>query len=206
MTASYYIFATTALNDYNNEIRGKGLPYITTSTGIITALYFGDNTLTWTVIMPGGNTSQTNIQCQGKGNPYQVTGASSYSFDSGNTTLYTYALHASPVTLSAQWQDLDVFGVQTSSLIQYLLAWDVIGFVFAMYVSKIGVAFYGIIGLIVFGVFYNRTKSLAFISVMWILMAGYFVSVTMEFTPVAIVMVILGLVGIIYSLFEKETS
>ncbi len=91
-------------------------------------------------------------------------------------------------------------------LMQYLLNGDILGFIFACYTSQIGVAFYGIIGLTLFGVFYNRTKSLAFISVMWLLLAGYFSIVTMEFTPVAVIMVILGLVGILYSLFDKESG
>lgn len=88
--------------------------------------------------------------------------------------------------------------------ITYLIDGDIIGFVIACYTDKMGMAFYGYVLAILSGIFYNRTKSVPFVSVMWLLLGGTFITLTWRFSPIAIILVTFGLVGVIYSLFEKE--
>lgn len=89
-------------------------------------------------------------------------------------------------------------------LMQYLMNGDIIGFVIACYTARMGMAFYGLMLMIFSGIFYNRTKSVAFISVMWLVLGGTFELLTWVFSPLAVLLIVFGLVGVIYSLFEKE--
>ena len=89
-------------------------------------------------------------------------------------------------------------------LFQHLLDGDILGFIVACYTTTIGVYFYGIILLIVSVILYNRSKSVGLVSVLWILLGGGFMVVFGLFSPLAIVLVIFGITGMVWSLFTKE--
>lgn len=88
--------------------------------------------------------------------------------------------------------------------IQYLMQGDLLGFIIACYTSPMGMGFYGYLLAMFSIIFYNRTRSIGFISIMWLVLGGVFISLTWMFSPLAVILVTLGIVGIIYSLFESE--
>lgn len=90
-------------------------------------------------------------------------------------------------------------------LLIYLIDGNLVGFILACYTSRLGMAFYGILLLLFSGIFYNRTKSMAYLSIMWLILGGAFIGLTWVFSPIAVILVVFGLVGIIYSLIEKES-
>jgi len=94
--------------------------------------------------------------------------------------------------------------VFADQLIQYLLEGDLLGFVTACYTSRIGEGFYVIIMLGVFGVVYNRTKSLAVCGILWLLVGGALIYTMPIVSPIAVIFVTFGLVGILYDVFGKR--
>ena len=89
-------------------------------------------------------------------------------------------------------------------LLQYLLNGDILGFTIACYTTTMGQGFYALVLLIFFGVLYNRTHSIALCSILWLLLGSSFIATTMIVSPIAIVLVALGLTGIIYSVFGRS--
>ena len=88
-------------------------------------------------------------------------------------------------------------------LLQSLLNGDVLGFVISCYTSVMGQSFYGFVLFMFFGVLYNRTKSLALCSILWLLLGGAWITTTAIVSPIAVVLVALGLTGILYSVFGR---
>lgn len=89
-------------------------------------------------------------------------------------------------------------------LIQSLLNGDIIGFVISCYTSVMGQSFYGVVLLIMFGGLYNRTRSLALCSILWLLLGGAWIAAAAIVSPLAMILVAMGLAGIIYSIFAKS--
>lgn len=89
-------------------------------------------------------------------------------------------------------------------LIQNLINGDLIGFVISCYTSVMGQTFYGFVMFIMFMVVYNKTRSLALISILWLLLGGIFIVSVAEFSPIAMVLVAFGLTGIVYKVFGKR--
>lgn len=105
--------------------------------------------------------------------------------------------------------DVSVFPINVVTdnlLIQYLLSGDFIGFITACYTSKIGQGFYALVLLVVFGVMYNRTQSIALCSIMWLLLGSLWIAATSIVSPIAVILCGLGLAGILYKLFAKSSS
>lgn len=88
-------------------------------------------------------------------------------------------------------------------LLQNLLNGDVLGFVISCYTSVMGQGFYALVLLIVFGVVYNRTHSLALCSILWLLLGGLWILTVPIISPIALVLVAFGLAGILYSLYGE---
>jgi len=97
-----------------------------------------------------------------------------------------------------------MINVFADQLIQYLLEGDILGFAVACYTSRIGEAFYGIVMLGVFGVVYNRTKSLAACGILWLLVGGALIVAMPTISPVAVILVTFGIVGILYDVAAKR--
>lgn len=91
----------------------------------------------------------------------------------------------------------------TDALLQSLLSGDVFGFVISCYTSLIGQGFYGFVLAITFGVIYNRTKSVALCSILWLLLGGAWITTVRLVSPIAIVLVAAGVAGIVYSVFGR---
>jgi len=89
-------------------------------------------------------------------------------------------------------------------LLQYILNGDVIGFVIACYTSVMGQGFYAFVLLIFFGGLYNRTRSLALCSILWLLLGGMWITTVAIVSPIAMILVAMGLTGIIYSVFGQS--
>ena len=85
-----------------------------------------------------------------------------------------------------------------------LLNGDVIGFILSCYTSAMGQGFYAFVLLIGFGALYNRTRSLALCSIMWLLLGSAWITTALEASPIAVLLVALGLTGIVYSVFTRS--
>jgi len=90
------------------------------------------------------------------------------------------------------------------ALWQYLAEGDFLGFVIACYTSRIGQGFYGIVMLMIFGVLYNRTKSVALCGIVWLLTGSLMIAAMPLISPIAVILVTFGLAGIIYDLLEAR--
>ncbi len=87
---------------------------------------------------------------------------------------------------------------------QYLANADILGFIVACYVSIIGEMFYAFVIFISFGVLYLKTKSVVLCSVLWLLLGGTFITLTTVISPIAVILVALGITGMIYRLFTHN--
>lgn len=90
-------------------------------------------------------------------------------------------------------------------LVQSLLNGDILGFVIACYTSVMGQGFYAFVLLIGFGVVYNKTRSVALCSILWLLLGGLWITTAAVVSPVAVILVALGLGGIVYSVFGRSS-
>lgn len=89
-----------------------------------------------------------------------------------------------------------------TDLMQYLYNGDIIGFVIACYTSRIGEGFYAIMMLMLFGIVYNKTKSATLCEILWLLIGGALIVAMPIISPVAIIFMVLGLTGLVYSMVE----
>ena len=87
-----------------------------------------------------------------------------------------------------------------------LLNGDVIGFIISCYTSAMGQGFYAAVLLIFFGALYNRTRSLALCAVLWLLLGATWIVTALEVSPIAMLLVALGLTGVIYTVFGRSSS
>lgn len=85
-------------------------------------------------------------------------------------------------------------------LLTSLLNGDIIGFVTSCYTSVMGQAFYGFMLLIFFGAIYNRTRSVALCSILWLLLGSAWIVTAAVVSPIAMILVAAGLTGIIFEL------
>jgi len=93
--------------------------------------------------------------------------------------------------------------VDIQALLQYLYEGDILGFVQAVYVSafKSVDLFYGFLMLLFTTPLYIRTRSLIFLSILWILVGGWFLVATPLVSGLAILLMILGLAALLFKLF-----
>jgi len=93
-----------------------------------------------------------------------------------------------------------------TSLWVYLINGDFIGFVVACYTSRIGQGFYAVLMLVLFGVVYNKTKSVALCSILWLLIGGALIIAMPIVSPVAVVFSCIGLTGLVYQMIEGRNT
>jgi hypothetical protein len=87
---------------------------------------------------------------------------------------------------------------------QYIANFDLLGFIVACYVSLIGEAFYAFVIFISFSLVYLKTKSVVLCSILWLLLGGVFMQMTKIISPIAVILVALGITGMIYRLFTHN--
>ena len=98
-----------------------------------------------------------------------------------------------------QWDFTNPLGL----LNQYFAAGDFMGFILAIYANVMGELILGVIVLIITIPLYLRTESLAYVSVVWILLGGAFVYLFPAGTfKLAYILVALGVGGLLYKLFS----
>lgn len=78
--------------------------YIPISTGQITSLLSYPYRLTFTVESPSGTTSVTEVYCSDKGQPKNVSGATSWNYNSSSKILTITKLHSSSTTIIIRWR------------------------------------------------------------------------------------------------------
>jgi hypothetical protein len=87
-----------------------------------------------------------------------------------------------------------------------LLSGDILGFVVSMYTSSMGQGFYAFVLAIVCGAMYNRTRSMGLLVVLWFLLGGVWITAAAEVSPIAVLLVALGVVGTIFKLYVLSRS
>jgi len=85
-------------------------------------------------------------------------------------------------------------------LMQYLLEFDLIGFVFACYTSVIGPLAFGIPILFISTILYLRQKSLFIVGAVWILVGGSIMSSMIELNFIAVIFTLIGVAGVLMQL------
>jgi len=93
-------------------------------------------------------------------------------------------------------------------LLTWLSEGDFLGFFQALYITAFMSpdVFYGTIIMVFMGAIYIRTKSLALISILWILIgSGFMVAVPIA-AGLGLLLIILGIGGMLFSLFKARTS
>lgn len=87
---------------------------------------------------------------------------------------------------------------------EYLTNLDFIGFITACYTTRLGEAFYAILMLMVSMVIFIRSKNLTYCIILWLLVGslGFLVAVP-QISSVAVMLMVLGIVGLIYKLVFK---
>lgn len=93
--------------------------------------------------------------------------------------------------------------VAISTLLQYLFEGDYLGFIQAVYVSAFQSAdiFYALVIMLFTSPLYIRSKSLLFLSIIWILLGGLILVATPIIAGVAMLLMIFGLAGMLFKLF-----
>ena len=94
--------------------------------------------------------------------------------------------------------------ILADALWQYLAEGDFIGFIIACYTSRIGQGFYGIVMLMIFGVLYNKTKSVALCGISWLLIGTALIATMPLISPLVVIFITFGIAGIIYDLLEAR--
>jgi hypothetical protein len=88
---------------------------------------------------------------------------------------------------------------------QYLLNYDLVGFIFACYTSTIGQTFFVILAMLFTAPLYIRTKNLTVLGILWLLIGGIFIVAMPIVSPMAVLLTVLGLAAVLYKLFQHPT-
>jgi hypothetical protein len=138
----------------------------------------------------------------GWGGPTSVTGAALWLFDGVMTTTVTMTA-AGSITLN--WHPSGTGGYVDPSLVTgptttgYLTSGDYIGLIFAPYTLLLGDMFGGIILFAIMMPLYNRTQSLDYCLVVWVLLSATLtVALPLTAFRLAYVMLILGIAALLY--------
>ena len=93
--------------------------------------------------------------------------------------------------------------VDINSLLQFLWEGDFLGFIQAVYVSAFqnSDVFYGVIILLFTAPLYIRTKSLVLLSILWILLGGFFIVAMPLVSGLALFLMIFGIAGLLFQAF-----
>ena len=173
--------------------------------------YYSNNLLIVALSSTAGNNSAFTIDTGTHGAPVSVEGASSWSYDSASGVLTVLRFHvlagAYTVRITFVAQTLDLLGNGDIDLLtQYLLAGDLLGFLVACYTTRIGQVFYAILALIITVPLAIRTNSIAYVAIVWIILGGLFQVAMPVVSPVAVLLIILGVASLLYKLFAGKTE
>jgi predicted phosphodiesterase len=89
--------------DTNENLKGQNNPYILNATRAVTSLVYINSKLSFTVDASNGEISLTKVYVGDKGEPTNVLGASSWTYDSTAKILTLAVIHGSPVTVTIEW-------------------------------------------------------------------------------------------------------
>lgn len=218
-TSGYYLnfdsTMTFTLSPYKISdtwyFEGDGIT-LTGANATITAYYESDQ-LVFTLTSGVGENSAFKIDTGSYGAPVEVTGASSWSFDTPTNVLTVLRSHsvATAYTITVSFAeslpviDFDLYSDDDIDLLtQYLLAGDLFGFIVACYTTRIGQVFYAILALMVTIPLALRTQSITYVAIIWILIGGLFQVAMPVVSPVAVLLIILGVGSLFYRLFAGK--
>ena len=94
------------------------------------------------------------------------------------------------------------------TLLQFLAEGDLVGFLQALYVMVFSSAdiFYALLAMLGMGAIYIRTRSLIFLSILWLLVGGFFIVALPLVAGLGVVFLILGVAGLLFQLFKPHSS
>lgn len=91
------------------------------------------------------------------------------------------------------------------SLIQYLINLDLFGFITAIYVTRMGQVFYAFLMLFVTVTLYARTKNLAYLILVWLVVGGLGFAVSAPLiSPLATLLTVLAITVLILKLYWRH--
>lgn len=88
---------------------------------------------------------------------------------------------------------------------QYLLAGNLIGFIFACYTVQIGQTVFVLIAILISVPLYVRLKNLTVLAIAWIVLGGVLIAAMPIVSPFAVLLVVLGVAAVIYKIFQHVT-
>jgi hypothetical protein len=85
---------------------------------------------------------------------------------------------------------------------------DFLGFFQAIYVSSFGIVdlFYASVSMIFFVAIYIRTQSLLLVSILWILLGSFYVTLMPTVSVFAVLFMVLGIAGLLYRLVTRTDN
>ncbi len=109
-------------------------------------------------------------------------------------------------TITVSWSSPVTPPVPTLNLLwQYLLAGNLIGFIFACYTVTIGQSVFVLIAILISVPLYVRLKNLTVLAIAWILIGGVLIAAMPIVSPFAVLLVVLGIAAVIYKIFQHVT-
>jgi len=174
--------------------------------------FFADNKLTFTLTASTGTTSTMQFSCAGKGEPFMIQGVSEWSYDEATDTVTVKAYHESPVYVAVEWKnenyeppepDYSKWLFNPFTILQYFFSGDFLGAFQALYVNVFHSIdlFYAMLLLLFTMPIYIRTKSLTFISILWILIGSIVITVVPSVAGMAVLFLGLGIGGLLFKTF-----
>jgi len=95
---------------------------------------------------------------------------------------------------------------EIANFMAYLLSGDIFGFFMAVYAQSFGSVdvFFGVVAMLIVVPLYIRTKSLAFLSIAWILLGSLFLVAAPLVSGVAVLFLVFGVASLLYMLFMRR--
>jgi hypothetical protein len=113
---------------------------------------------------------------------------------------------AGSASITLRWLSPVTPVVPTLNLLwQYLLAGNLIGFIFACYTVTMGQTIFVLIAILISVPLYVRLKNLTVLAIAWIVLGGVFIAAMPIVSPFAVLLVVLGVAAVIYKIFQHVT-
>jgi hypothetical protein len=131
-----------------------------------------------------------------------ITHTGPYNYNSGISFSVGWSWTSSPVlpTPIETWP----IGGDISLLLTYLQTGDLIGFIMACYVTKLGQVFYAILALLLTVPLAIRTQSVVYVAVVWLVLAGVFQAAVPLIAPASVLLTILAIAALLYKAYARE--
>jgi hypothetical protein len=126
----------------------------------------------------------------------------SWAYTNGYVTLTTPSLSVWSLIYSPSAPPLPAPS-EVTNFLAFLLAGDFLGFIMAVYTQGFGSAdiFFGVVIMLVMVPLYIRTKSLMFMSILWILLGSLFLVAMPLVSGLAVLLLVLGIGSMLFELF-----